>query len=115
MADEKKHTVDEKIEVLMASERGETVTLEYKDFVEKTEELYKRNVHRPFVKFNIELVKDKDLGWGLLFSGTREETKEETEKREAVEAAKRKQIDDAELKEYLRLKKKFGKKEEQQP
>jgi hypothetical protein len=115
MADEKKHTVEEKIEVLMASNAdGSPVIVEYKEFVEKTEELYKKNVHRAFTKFNIEMIKDKDLGWGLLFSGTREETKEETAKRETFEAAKRKQIDDAELKEYLRLKKKFGKKEDQQ-
>ena len=115
MADEKKNTVEEKIEVLMASDKsGEPVIVEYKEFVEKTEELYKKNVHRAFTKFNIEMIKDKDLGWGLLFSGTREETKEETAKREAFESAKRKQIEDAELKEYLRLKKKYGKKEDQQ-
>lgn len=113
MADEKKHTIDEKIDVLMVSNAGEPSAIEYKELVEKIELLYSRNMHRPFSQFKVELIKDKELGWGLIFAGTREETKEETAQREANEAAKRKQIDDAELKEYLRLKKKFGKKEEQ--
>jgi hypothetical protein len=112
MSDEKKHTVDEKIEVLMVGNDTQASTVEYKEFLDKIDELYKQNIQRSFSKYCISLVKDKELGWGLLFTGTRDETKEETSKREMTEAMKKKQIEDAELKEFLRLKKKYGKKEE---
>jgi hypothetical protein len=112
MADEKKHTVQEKIEVLMAS-AGEAVYVDHKEFIAKVEELYAKNAYRSFVSFSIELIKDEKAGWGLLFVGDREETKEETAKREAMEAAKRKSVEDAELKQYIQLKKKYGKKDEQ--
>jgi hypothetical protein len=114
MADIKKYTVDDQIEVLMTGIENQANVVEYKEFAEKVEEIYKHNVHKAYEKFNISLVKDKALGWGLIFSGTREETKDETAARETLEASRKKQIEDAELKEYLRLKKKFGKKEEQQ-
>lgn len=106
-----KHTVDENIEVLMASNTGESVTVEYKELIEKIDELFKRNMHKAYSKYNVALMKDAQIGWGLIFTGTRDETKEETEKREAIDGAKRKQIEDAELKMYLKLHKKYGKKE----
>jgi hypothetical protein len=56
------------------------------------------------------LEKDNKLGWALFFEGEREESKTETATREANEAATRKRVEDAELKEYLRLHKKYGKK-----
>ena len=117
MADEKKHTVKEQIDVLMyshdAAERPITTTIDLKQFTDKLEDLRAKNAYKAFVSFAIELVKDKELGWGVLFVGEREETKEETAKREAMESAKRKTVEEAELKEFLRLKRKYGKKDEQ--
>ena len=112
MADEKKHTVDDKIEVLLAGIENQSNSVEYKEFIEKVDEIYKRNVHKAYDKFNLTLMKDKDLGWGLVLTGTREEMKEETAQREGTEAAKKKQVEAAELREYLRLNKKYGKKSE---
>ena len=108
MTEEKKHTVNEHIDVILSE--GESMSRE--DFADKIEDLYKQNMHKAYDSYSIELVRHKQVGWTLFFNGTREETKQETTKREAEEAAKRKQIEAAELKEYLRLKKKYGKKEE---
>ena len=105
-----KKTVDEKIAVLMAGNDDKANAIEYRAFMDKVEDLYKQNSFKAYDKFNVSLVRDKDLGWGLLFTGTRNETNEEQATREAVEGAKKKQLEDAELKEYLRLHKKYGKK-----
>ena len=113
MADVKKYTVDDKIEVLMTGIENQANVTEYKEFLEKIDEVYKRNAHKAYDKFNLALVKDKELGWGLILTGTREETKDETAAREMLEGARKKQIEGAELKEYLRLHKKYGKKEQQ--
>ena len=108
-----KHTIHEKIDVLMFSHDAHglpvTTSIDYRQFIERIEELHAQNSHRPFVSFCVELVKDDKLGWGVLFSGEREELKEETAKREAIEAAKQKALEEAELKDYLRLKRKYGK------
>ena len=108
-----KHTIHEKIDVLMYSHdsygKPTTISIDHKQFIERLNDLYAKNLHRPFVSFCIELVKDNELGQGLLFSGEREEDKEETAKREAAEAAKHKALEDSELREYLRLKKIYGK------
>lgn len=115
MSDETKHTVDEKIAVLLAgSSDGKPVVVEYKEFVAKVEELYKLNSIKAYDRFNVAFVKDTQAGWGVLFTGTRDETKDETAQREAVEAAKKKQLQSAELKEYLRLHKLYGKKQDQE-
>ena len=56
---------------------------------------------------NIDLL----LGEGELFLvGKRSENEEETKLREAKESISRKNIENAELKEYMRLHKKYGKK-----
>ena len=86
-------------------------THNYKELVEKLEDLVAKNTHKAYDKFHVTMVKDDKLGVALFFEGEREETKEETVKREAYEAAKKKRIEDQELKEYLRLKKKYGKKD----
>ena len=109
MPDEKKHTVDEKIAVLMVSNDDKSNVIEYRTFIDKVEDLFKQNSFKAYDKFNVTLAKDKDFGYGLLFTGTRNETKEEQTQREGAEGARRKQLEDAELKEYLRLHKKYGK------
>ena len=112
MSEDIKHTVDEKIEVLIAaSNDGKPVVIEYKAFVEKVEEIYKRNAIKAYNKFNVSFVKDTQAGWGVLFTGTRDETPEEKAIREATDAAKKKQLEAAELQQYLKLHKKYGKHE----
>lgn len=106
MSDDKPMTTDQ-IAPLLAE--GDTV--EYKELIEKLEELFNKNSHKVYDAFNVSMVKDKKLGIALVFEGEREETKNETAQREAEEAATKKRVEDAELKEYLRLKKKYGKKE----
>lgn len=106
MSDAKPKTND-RIAPLLAE--GDTV--EYKELIDKLEELYGKNAHKVYDKFNVSLVKDAKLGWALVFDGEREETKDETAIREAREAAERKRVQDAELKQYLRLHKVYGKKD----
>lgn len=106
MADGNPMTTD-RIDVLMA----EGDSLLYDDLVDKINDLYGHNAHKIYESFKVTLVKDAKLGWALVFDGEREETKQETAEREATEAAIRKRVEAAELKEYLRLKKKYGKKE----
>lgn len=113
-----KHTIHEKIEVLMVSHNSYgapiTTSIDYKRFIDRLNELYEQNMHKSFVSFCVELVKDSDLGWGLLFSGQREETKEEADKREAIETAKKKALEDSELQQYIKLHKKYGRKGDSQ-
>jgi len=85
-------------------------TVEYKELIEKLEELFGRNAHKVYDTFNVTMIKDQKLGIALVFEGEREESKEETAYREAEEGAKKKRVEDAELKEYLRLHKKYGRK-----
>lgn len=105
MSDEKKTTRDQ-IDVLMVE--GGSSSRE--DLVNKIEDLFNQNAHKVYDSFHITLVKDAKVGWALLFEGEREESKEETTAREANDKATRKRVEDAELKEYLRLHRKYGKK-----
>jgi len=111
MSDEKKHMIDDKIAPIMSGNDTCANIIEYKEFITKLDELYKANVIKPYERFNIALVKDAQIGWGLLFTGTRQESKDETSKREAIEGAKKKQLGQEELKQYLKLHKKYGKHE----
>lgn len=105
MSDDKPKTTDQ-IAPLLAE--GDTV--EYKELIEKLEELFGQNSHKVYDVFNVSMVKDKKLGIALVFEGERDESKDETKLREAKEAATKKRVETAELKEYMRLKKKYGKK-----
>lgn len=108
---DKKPTTRDQIDVLLETgSSGEPITLEYKDLIEKLNDLHGQNAHKVYDSFHATLVKDDKLGLALLFEGEREESKEETTAREAQEKATRKRIEDAELKEYLRLRGKYGKK-----
>ena len=108
MSDVKCTMVKERIEVLVS--KGESFG--HQEFVDKVDELYKQNMHKAYEKFSVVLEETKELGWIVSLMGERQETKEETAKREADEAARRKRVETAELAEYLKLKKKYGKKEE---
>jgi hypothetical protein len=101
--------VSEKIDVLFLE--GDK-PMEYQKFIDKLDELYKRNVHLSYETFEINMTRVKELnnGMAMLFNGNRPETKDEKKAREAGESAKRKIIEEAELKEYMRLHKKYGKK-----
>ena len=105
MSDTKPTTTD-RIAPLLAE--GDSV--EYKELVEKLEELFGQNSHKVYDKFMVNMVKDVKLGVALVFEGEREESKEETALRESEESSVRKRVEKAELKEYLRLHKKYGKK-----
>jgi hypothetical protein len=67
-------------------------------------------MHKDYEKYYITIIKEKESTI-LAFEGARKETEEEKATREAMETLKRKKIEEAELKEYLRLHKKYGKKE----
>lgn len=102
-----KPMVDDRIDVLATE--GETFTRE--EFLDKLTDLYNQNMHKAYEDYSVSMIRTKEFGWSLFFMGRREETKEETAKREAIEGAKQKTIEAAELKEYLRLHKKYGKKD----
>jgi len=85
-------------------------SINHKELIEKLEDLYGQNAHKVYDSFHATLVKDDKLGWALLFEGEREESDAETQLREAQEDAERKRVEEAELKLYLKLHKKYGKK-----
>lgn len=101
--------ISEDIEVI-AAEGEESVTLE--EFIEKLQELKDKHVTSPYSELNVYAVQKKGAGV-LLLSGERDETDVERQEREQRETLERQRVEQAELKEYLRLKKKYGKKSEQ--
>jgi len=83
--------------------------VESKVFLEKLEELRFKNAHKAFdrLEFGIETA----LGVTSLFLyGVRKENQTEITERVSKEEAKSKNLEEHELREYLRLKKKFDKK-----
>lgn len=109
---EEKHMTRDIIEVLMATKAGEPVSVEYKELVDKINELYGRNAHKAYETYHVSFENNKTIGgWALLFTGEREEDNQERVEREAKEAATKKRVQEAELKEYLRLHKIYGKKD----
>ncbi len=81
-----------------------------KDLIKELDELYNKHVHQNYERFTVALVPQK-LKIELVLVGWRKEKPEETKRRIMVEEERDKRNNDAELKEYLRLKKKFGKEE----
>lgn len=81
---------------------------EVKLFLEELDAMYKQRCHLAYNSFNVSLA-TKDDKVVLKFVGIRKESSDETKKRVAIEEDKQKRVEDAELKEYLRLKKKYGK------
>ena len=107
MSDNKRMTEDI-INVIMV----ENTPMEYTAIIDKVNELHGLNAHKVYTKFNVKLAKDDKAGWALLFVGEREESAEETTIRTAKEAAIKKRVEEAELQQYLKLHKKYGKKSE---
>lgn len=103
MSDEKQMVTDH-VEVLLADNGN----MEYELFMDTLNDMRSRNSHKSYSKFFVSLNKD-DSGYALLLDGEREETSEEFAVRKAGEERSRKNVEAAELKEYLRLKKKYGK------
>lgn len=103
---DKKHTTVDKINVLLSDDSP----MEYQDLIDKLQDLFGKNSHKVYDKFTVSIEKDDKIGMALIFNGEREETKQETAMREAKEKAAQKKVEQAELKEYMRLHKKYGKK-----
>ena len=96
--------VSEEIVALMKPGEQKEVKL----FIEELDSAYKTRSHLAYDKFSVSLA-TKDGKTGLVFIGVRRENKDETAKRVAIEEDKQKRVEDAELREYLRLRKKYGK------
>lgn len=82
------------------------------DFVQKINEVKSRNIHR-FERLDVQMVSNKSGAAVLVVQGVRKESDEEMKARVEKEAIKKKNIDEAEFKEFLRLRKKFDKKKEE--
>ena len=107
MSDEVKKIRDT-IEPIMA-EGGETKTLD--EFIDELVELKSKHASSVYGDLEVAAVQKAGAGIVLLY-GVRDESAEELKVRENREAGERTNIEQAELKEYLRLKKKYGKKGE---
>lgn len=90
---------------------GEGTVESLDDFIESLEELKRKHTTSVYSEFEVTAAHKGGAGV-LLLHGKRDETDEERKVREAREGAERRNIEQAELKEYLRLKKKYGKKDE---
>ena len=61
------------IDILMASQSGEPMRIEYQEFIDKVQELYGLNSHKAYEKFYTTFLKDKQAGWMVVFEGERDE------------------------------------------
>ena len=96
--------VSEIIDAVLTNKDTPTV----EDFLDKVGELKRKHQHRAYDVFKIGFVKSgQDVN--LVLHGTRKENPEELKVRVEKETAVKESVDNAELKEYLRLKKKFDK------
>lgn len=84
--------------------------LSFDDFINKVTETKNRNAHR-FDRLDIQLIA-KGGAAVLVVQGVRKETTEEMKARTEKEGVKQKNIEEAEWKEFMRLKKKFDKRQE---
>jgi len=88
---------------------GQVKTLaEFTELLDELRIKYQTSVYKTFT---VTATHQKGAGV-LLLNGSRDETAEELADRTEREEIERRTIDAAELKEYLRLKKKYGKREE---
>lgn len=84
--------------------------LSFDDFIHKITEAKNRNTHR-FDRLDVQLVA-KGGAAVLMLLGIRKETTEETKARLEKETIKKANLEEAEWKEFMRLKKKFDKRQE---
>jgi nitrate reductase NapAB chaperone NapD len=80
------------------------------DFIHKITEVKNHNCHR-FDRLDVQLVA-KSGAAVLVIQGARKETTEETKVRQEKEEVKKANLEEAEFKEFLRLRKKFDKRKE---
>lgn len=99
---EKKNIV-EKIDTVIVDDQ----TLGLSDFDDKVSSITSQLGHK-YDSFELSLVKEKSHV-AVVVSGSRQETDQEYTDRSKEEKLLEKRTNDAELKEYLRLKKKYGK------
>jgi len=97
--------VSEDLEVLLKA--GDKI--DFEQFINNIEEFHNKYCHKNYDHFSVGLI-TKDGKSGVVFIGLRKENQEETKKRVAIEEAKAKHAEEVELKQYLMLKKKYGKK-----
>jgi len=96
--------IEEFISIIIRS--GESK--EIKELISNLEELYNKYCHNNFNKLTVSLlVRDGKSFLNLV--GVRKENEKETKKRIIIEEDKLKRLEEIELKEYLRLKRKYGK------
>lgn len=98
--------VSEDLEVIVAT-GDKTTTLD--EFITKVEDIKKKNQHRAYDRFDVSML-SKSGAAVLMLSGVRKENQQELDERIARDEVKRKNIEEHEFKEFLRLKKKFDKK-----
>lgn len=100
--------VSEDLELLL---KQDDAAIDYKELIKKLEECHAKYCHKNYDHFSISLFVEGGKS-GLVFVGLRKENTDETKKRVAIEESKQKQAEEAELKTYLRLHKKYSKKGE---
>lgn len=106
MSEESKIMVEEIIDVVIAE--GES--LDRTVLIEKIEDLFNKNMHKAYETFSFSLTKTKNFGYALMLNGKRKETDTENKKREAEESIRKRNLEQEELKLYLKLHNKYGKK-----
>lgn len=100
--------VSEKIGIYMDSKHNDK---DVREFAKELEADYEQRKHQNYDRFSVVLGLE-DGKPVLKFVGYRKENPDETKKRVAIEEEKQKKVEDAELQQYLRLQKKYGKKGE---
>jgi hypothetical protein len=100
--------VSEKLGVYL---NPKTNTRDIREFAKELEADFKKFEHQNYDHFSVVLALE-DGKPILNLVGYRKENPDETKKRLAIEEQKQKKAEEVELKEYLRLKNKYGKKNE---
>jgi hypothetical protein len=98
--------VSENLEVVIST-GDQALSLE--DFINKVEEIKKQNVHKSYEKLNVSMI-TKNNASVLMIQGVRKENQKELDERVMKDQVKKKSLEEQELKDYIRLKKKFDKK-----
>ena len=98
--------VSEDLEVIVAT--GDKA-IDIDDFTSKVDEIKRKNAHKAYDKLSINML-TKSGAAVLMLSGVRKENQQELDERVQRDQVKKKNFEEAELKEYIRLKKKFDKK-----
>lgn len=112
MSEEVENEVRQVSDELEALSAVNTEPEELDAFLERIGEFKARHSTSAYNKFQVKSVNKKGETV-FLIEGLRDETEQECGEREAREAQEKQRVEQAELKEYLRLKKKYGKKGEQ--